>query len=680
MAAFRYRPEVDGLRAVSVLAVIAFHAGFGCPGGYVGVDVFFVISGYLITSLIQKDLSAGTFSLADFWVRRFRRIIPAVSLMVLGVLAAGNFVLLPDDFKSLGSSALAQTLFVSNMYFWKNTGYFARAAETEPLLHTWSLAVEEQFYLGFPLLMWVLRRGSRARVIAVLSLIAGLSFAASVYGAYRHPVATFFLLPTRAWELLAGSLVALVQPAGDPVRQSTRPRWSAELASWIGAGLILTAIFGFDNDTVFPGAAAVVPVMGAALYIAANTNQLTSLGRGLALRPLVFIGLLSYSLYLWHWPVIVFVRYIHDEVEPSRSSMAGTLLISFCLAVLAWRFVEEPIRRKRILAGTPRLIAATTACLATLLVVAGCVVHFKGLPDRLPGDWKIFNAYPRAHISDYRSGHPPLLGTQAASDRPVFLVWGDSHAGVMLPAFDEAAREFGVSGVTASRGGLAPIPGVSISWAPELREWNARVLEFIKSRRIPHVFLAARWSQFIEGSSPYDISIGQSPSLPLISCDNPAGRSVPMDGKAADCFRTRLTQLIQELRATDCTVWIMTQVPDQPYNVLRRRFLENNGIPVIAGPTLSIEDFQQRQRRVDDVFESLVGDRVHVISVHEKLFDATGRAITIDNGVPLYLDSNHLSVNGVEQIVRPIVMQVMAAAAREESERSSRGDASPSSD
>ena len=191
------------------MAVILFHANFGCPGGFVGVDVFFVISGFLITSLILNDVEKNAFSLKDFWIRRIRRIVPAASIMVLSTLAAGYFLLLPEDLKELGKSAIAQSFMGSNFYFWSNGGYFARNSETEPLLHTWSLAVEEQFYLVFPLLILLLSRTWTRRLGAVMWGIAAISMAISVYGVYRSPSATFYLLPTRAWEMLAGSLVAL---------------------------------------------------------------------------------------------------------------------------------------------------------------------------------------------------------------------------------------------------------------------------------------------------------------------------------------------------------------------------------------------------------------------------------------------------------------------------------------
>ena len=230
----KYRAHVDGLRAVAVLPVLFFHADLGFTGGYVGVDVFFVISGFLITGLILRDLDAGKFSIVKFWERRVRRIMPALAVVVLASLAAGWFLLLPQGFKELGESAVAQTLLSSNIYFWIKSwigvGYFTPDAEVKPLLHTWSLAVEEQFYLFFPFLLLALKRIARHSIVPAILLLAGISFALSVWCSYRYPSANFYLLPTRAWELLIGSFLAAI-----PVQQRITARWLTESLSWGGA-------------------------------------------------------------------------------------------------------------------------------------------------------------------------------------------------------------------------------------------------------------------------------------------------------------------------------------------------------------------------------------------------------------------------------------------------------------
>ena len=255
-----YRPDIDGLRAIAVLGVVFFHAGLGFPGGYAGVDVFFVISGFLITSLILKELRQGTFSLLGFWERRARRILPALTVVVVAILIAGWFFLLPADYEVLGKQIVALAALSSNIKFWWETGYFATSAEEKPLLHTWSLSLEEQFYLLIPLLLWFLFRLRKSSWVApVLFLGAIASFTLSVIGSYRAPSATFFLLPTRAWELAAGSLLAFVQPIPQPRLRT--------LIAWLGLAAILGPLFFYAPGIRFPGLTALPPVAGAALLI-----------------------------------------------------------------------------------------------------------------------------------------------------------------------------------------------------------------------------------------------------------------------------------------------------------------------------------------------------------------------------------------------------------------------------
>ena len=347
---FRYRPEIDGLRAIAVLAVVFFHAGIGMPGGFIGVDVFFVISGYLITSLIIKDLQTDTFSLASFWERRARRIFPAAAAMVLIVLVAGWFLLLPTDYSTLAKAAAWQAVFAANFYFWKTTNYFSGPADEQPLLHTWSLAVEEQFYLFVPLILIALFRSPRLRrrPILIFVFIVGFvaSFAISIIAVSRAPGAAFYLLPTRAWELLAGSIVAVM-----PSIALTTSRWIRELFCWVGLAAIMIPCLLYSKETPFPGIAALPPCLGTALIIWASSRETSETRnyacRLLAWRPMVFIGLISYSIYLWHWPLFAFGRYLSITPLSSQFSMA-LVVASFIFAIASWRLVETPYRKRTL--------------------------------------------------------------------------------------------------------------------------------------------------------------------------------------------------------------------------------------------------------------------------------------------------------------------------------------------
>jgi len=358
-----YRREIDGLRAVAVLPVILFHAGFTAfGGGFVGVDIFFVISGYLITSLLLADLRDGRFSLTDFYERRARRILPALFL-VLAVTVPLAWLCLPAEaYKDFSQSLAAVAVFSSNFLFWHESGYFDSATELKPLLHTWSLAVEEQFYIVFPLLLAGLWRVARHYVVPVLAVLLAISLGYAQWAAINTPTTAFYLLPARSWELLLGGLAACYL-ARQP--QRNWPVAIREMAGAIGLGLIAYAIFSFSKATPFPGIPALVPTIGALLIIV-FTDSKTLAGKVLGHRWVVGIGLISYSAYLWHQPLFAFFR--HSHLAGSGAMAFGLLsLLALGLGYLSWRFVETPFRRKP---GVSRhgiflmAILGSTICLA----------------------------------------------------------------------------------------------------------------------------------------------------------------------------------------------------------------------------------------------------------------------------------------------------------------------------
>ena len=338
-----YRADIDGLRAIAVLAVVFFHSGFNIvSGGYVGVDVFFVISGFLITTIIVRELAEDTFSIAGFYERRMRRILPASIVTAAVSLIVGYLVFETKDLGNLAHSAIANSLFLSNVFFYMQTGYFDAAAELKPLLHTWSLSLEEQYYVVTPLLLMLIAKVFRGRYLIFVVPIAVLSFIACVIGTYENQSLTFYMLTTRGWELLIGSILAI----------ATIPRIKNETAMHVlaafGLALILFSMFVFDNETAFPGAYAAVPTIGAAILIYTGRSGVTPVNRLLAMKPLVFVGLISYSLYLWHWPIIVFFKYLKGVTLGTVESVA-MLLVMLVVSVASWRFVETPFRRKQLL-------------------------------------------------------------------------------------------------------------------------------------------------------------------------------------------------------------------------------------------------------------------------------------------------------------------------------------------
>ncbi|ABS63562.1 acyltransferase 3 [Parvibaculum lavamentivorans DS-1] len=461
-----YRPDIDGLRALAVLPVVLFHAGVPLfSGGYVGVDVFFVISGFLITGIIKTEIDAGRFSIIRFYERRARRILPAFFAVVAVTAAIGWFIMLPDDYGNLAASIVAATLFLSNIFFWAQSGsYFDAPAETKPMLHTWSLAVEEQFYLFFPVVLmlavWALARLKRSQGLLIWLIVAAslVSFALSAWGAYYKPVATFYWLPTRAWELMLGSLLAL------GVLGPVRGRLAAEGLSYFGIGLILFSSIFYSATTVFPGAAALLPTFGAALIIYAVGGRETSAGQLLAIWPLRFIGLISYSFYLWHWPVIVFVKYYYGAAAGAYH-LAAAVLLSLLLAILSWRYVEAPFRTNRQFFTRRRLFALSGGAMAVTTAAAAFVYLGDGLPQRLPQEVRnvLENSqyrdarFEECHNATERQARLTDLCIRGASAaKPSFVLVGDSHAAATAAGLFEAAEEKELAGYQLTDPGWRP--------------------------------------------------------------------------------------------------------------------------------------------------------------------------------------------------------------------------------
>lgn len=344
-----YRPEIDGLRAIAVAAVILFHAGLpGLGGGFVGVDVFFVISGFLITAIIRRDVTAGRFSVARFYERRVRRILPALFVVMAACIPPALLVLSPDDLKDFAQSLAAVSLCGSNVLFWGESGYFDTQAELKPLLHTWSLAVEEQFYIAYPPLVLLASRFGLAGLLAALVVLAAGSLAVSVHEVAAFPSAAFYLLPSRAWELAVGGIAAVVAESSWGRRNVGGT--ASSVAGWCGLASITFALAWYGEQTPFPGLAAIPPVLGTALVLLGARSD-NVLGRMLSWRPLVGLGLVSYSAYLWHQPLFAFTRhFLLADLSPLLA--AGLCAITLMLAVLTWKFVEQPFRDR---ATVPRV-------------------------------------------------------------------------------------------------------------------------------------------------------------------------------------------------------------------------------------------------------------------------------------------------------------------------------------
>lgn len=427
MAAVQYRRDIDGLRALAVLPVIFFHGGFTwASGGFVGVDVFFVISGYLITSIILSEQDVGRFSFLGFYERRVRRIIPALFFVVSISLPFCWFWLLPDQLEGFSKSLLSVLTFSSNYYFRSTVGYFAPASEEMPLLHTWSLAVEEQFYVLFPLLVISLCKRRAVRFLPyILVLIALISFGYALLSlGGRGAEKVFFDTRARIWELLSGALVACFLNRGCRLVESYMVR---QVLAGIGLAMILYAIVFLDRQSLFPGAPALFPVLGAMLIIVFSSEE-NYVGRLLGSRPFVGMGLLSYSAYLWHQPLFAFAR-VKSPQEPGEALMIALVVLAIALSYLTWRFVEAPFRNKRWV-ERPALFGVAGGALFCLAMVGGTVFYQKGVPARFSeadADLLISQAERSAYVSRLHDAYvdkPWPLG----SGHKRLLVVGDSFS------------------------------------------------------------------------------------------------------------------------------------------------------------------------------------------------------------------------------------------------------------
>lgn len=528
----RYRPDIDGLRAVAVLSVVLFHAAPALlPGGFIGVDIFFVISGYLIGSIILGELDTRTFSFAHFYARRVKRIFPALILMMAACYAFGWFNLLDTEFMALGKHIAAGAGFVSNLALWREAGYFDASAATKPLLHLWSLGVEEQFYIVWPVLLWALYRLRINPLIGIVAIGLG-SFAWNIVTVGVNPTADFYSPLTRFWELMIGCLLAYRHlyrhwqaPAG-AARFVVAPRIgghrAADLRAWTGCALLVAGVALLRGDQAFPGWAALLPTLGAYLLIDSPAAWLNR--RLLATRPMVGIGLISFPLYLWHWPLLAYARILESDT-PAPSSRAAMVLAAFVLAWLTYYCVERPVRRTRSRVGAAALLTLLVLLMAALGVQGYNTYRREGLPFRFaklltqfthidadagPSAWRSDRCFLQSPgVNDFdaqctdqpeapTSPTPATPSTSATSgavsptDTPLVFLWGDSHAAALYPGLRalQQAYTFRVAQYTVSACG--PWLGADAS-SPRCALLQQKAFEVLK-RVHPHlVILTADW-------------------------------------------------------------------------------------------------------------------------------------------------------------------------------------------
>lgn len=490
----KYRAEIDGLRAVAVVPAIMFHAGFETfSGGYIGVDVFFVVSGYLITTLLVEDIEKGRFSLGNFYVRRARRILPALFLVMICCLPFAWLWMVPRQMEDFSQSLVATSLFASNVLFWRESGYFEAAAELKPLLHTWSLAVEEQYYVLFPLLLFGVWRFGRKRVFGMLAALAIASLMLSEWSWRNFPTANFYLAPTRVWEIFAGSLAAFVV-----LKRGVRRN---NMLAMAGLLAIVFAVFAFDRTTPVPSLFALLPVGGVVLLVLYGDRE-TLAARILSTPLLVGIGLISYSAYLWHQPILAFAR-IRSAAELTILQTSILIAISMVLSVISWRYVEQPFRHSRVWPASPLRVFKLSAVGLVLFATLGLTGYLSdGLKFRLTLQQQRVMAYadyPRQIY--YRERECFLLTDQPYSEfgsdcvKPgQNLLWGDSHAAALASGWLQ--EDATLTQLTASF--CPPILDVAErefekTERPHCKAINDNMLAFLQANPDYTVYLHANW-------------------------------------------------------------------------------------------------------------------------------------------------------------------------------------------
>jgi peptidoglycan/LPS O-acetylase OafA/YrhL len=499
-----YRPDVDGLRALAALGVIGFHAfPIAVPGGFVGVDVFFVISGFLISGVVFRGLAAGTFSSADFYARRIRRIFPGLMLVLASSLAFGWYVLLADELERLGKHAAAGAGFVANLWLWREGDYFNRKAFSDPLLHLWSLGVEEQFYLLWPPLLVLAWRRSRRSLPWIAALVTIASMATNLAIVHRFPRAAFYGPFSRLWELTAGGALAYAK-LGGPGENDNRRR--ADAMSWVGIGLIAASFAVVTDARAFPGAWAAIPTLGACLIIAAGPQSVVN-RRLLSNRLLVGIGLISYPLYLWHWPLLSFAGIIAGR-PPAPGLCLALVAASFVVAYATTSLVERRVRRAR--GRRPMLVLASLA--AVNLVGGVAIVGAKARPrNSANGVDRIVEAsrdlqFPAEGFAPFSlNGH---TYHQHAGGGGRALLFGDSHLeqyGARIHRVLDQRRADGELVDLITAGGCPPIPGVEEAQHPNCDAWRADALELARRPEIDTIVVGACWAcYFIEMTAPQE--------------------------------------------------------------------------------------------------------------------------------------------------------------------------------
>lgn len=655
----QYRREIDGLRALAVLPVVLFHAGIDAfSGGFVGVDVFFVISGFLITSLILHDFERKRFSLIHFYERRARRILPALFVVMAACIPLAWLRFFPDDLRDFFESLFAVPLFLSNHLFLTESGYFETAAELKPLLHTWSLAVEEQYYLIFPLMLLVMWRAGKTLTWAALLVLFAASLTLAQWASAQYPSAAFFLLPTRFWELLTGSLTALYLHQ----RSTTEfPPALCQLGGLVGAGLILFSIFGYSKSTAFPGVYALVPTLGTSLIIV-FANPRTWVGCLLCTKAFVGIGLISYSAYLWHQPLFAFARE-YALGKPSAWTFLGLTAIVFILATLSWHFVEKPFRdREKFQRRTIFIVAGGVSILFCAIGVLGRI--HKGFPERfdnLAGFEKLFVSdvhEPSCQPEQMEDGSPRIFcelgNARSANEQVQVALFGDSHAARYVLPFESQANSNQKRAAYLGLGGCPPLLELDVVASTLKKGWCRRIAEeqlaYVKAHQIKTVVLAARWSLFTNGDN------GETKKNYFLVNDNHPSHD---ESSSQAVFIKSLKHTVDTYKSLGARVFVVMQVPQQDkhpkkvfFRLLQAELIGNQAADeIIASQSVSLSKHLTNQAFNRETIMNVARSSGAVVINPDQLFCSSAHCLIGDRNRAFYYDHDHLSSHATAMMI-----------------------------
>jgi len=663
-----YRADIDGLRGIAVLCVVLFHAGVaGFDGGFVGVDIFFVISGYLICGIIQREISEQRFSYAKFYARRARRILPALFVVLLVCFVTAAPVMTGAEMQDFSKSAVANIAAVSNIYFWKSANYFSTSAELKPLMMTWSLSVEEQFYLFFPPVLLLIRR-YKWSVGGVLAALTALSLMASVWMTSRNPSTAFFLLPARAWELGIGALLAHYDGRAALARRAP-PAWVKQALGAGGLVAVLAAVTLYDHTTAFPGIAAALPVLGAAMLIAANDSLVNRVILGS--KALVFVGLVSYSWYLWHWPMLSFARLVADR--PLGVGTALTLVaLAFLLAIASWRFVERPFRTSTT--GDAGTLWRYGAATAAMLAVGAGLAAGRGWPQRLPDD---FVAIER---SAPMPGDVCLVGygqtalnlspaCVAGAGHGSLALLGDSHAAAIAGGLRALASRHGIGFNQLTKASCPALQGVSrrmLNQPPHAREcasFNQAALARVRDDpAIKTVVLAGYWS------APFD---QEAAGQRFVLDTQPDAEVTP--GQSREYLRQGLAATVGMMTAAGKTVVLVKDVPMFGFDPVRavaaaliparKAMATVLGMPPSGDGQTAADSLVINKGDVASAYIDDIGRRYPAVMLVDPAATlcAAGRCSYSGRADLYYLDSQHLTaVGGRVMLNQPAIVALLA--------------------